>query len=218
MKILEVKSLKIPEIKIIKFSRFQDFRGYFTEQFRKSDLFNHPELNSMEKINFVQANQSYSKKGVIRGMHFQWSPYMGKLVRTLSGEMIDLVLDIRKGSPSYGKMVAYEMPSSNERGYDEWIWIPPGFAHGNFFSKSSIIEYMCSGEYSPNCESGISPLAKDIDWSLCDKTLKKKFDKISNSTKLITEKDKNGFSLEEWLNDEKSDNFIYKKLKEKNLC
>src|SRR3989344_3795385 len=107
MKILEINELKIPEIKTIKFARFHDHRGYFTEQFRKSDLFNRSELNSMKGINFVQANQSYSKKGTIRGMHFQWNPYMGKMVRTLSGHMVDLILDIRKGSPNYGKMIAF---------------------------------------------------------------------------------------------------------------
>ncbi|SRR3989344_1023380 len=215
MKILEINELKIPEIKTIKFARFHDHRGYFTEQFRKSDLFNRSELNSMKGINFVQANQSYSKKGTIRGMHFQWNPYMGKMVRTLSGHMVDLILDIRKGSPNYGKMIAYEMQESDVKEYDEWIWVPQGFAHGNFFIEDSKIEYMCSGEYNSNCESGISPLAKDINWSLCDKKLKNKFDRISNLTKLITDKDKDGFSLEKWSNDERSNNFIYEKLKEK---
>ncbi|MBS3078382.1 dTDP-4-dehydrorhamnose 3,5-epimerase family protein [Candidatus Pacearchaeota archaeon] len=120
MKILEIKNLEIPDIKVIKFARFCDERGYFTEQFRKSDLFNRSELNSMKGINFVQANQSYSKKGTIRGMHFQWNPYMGKMVRTLSGHMVDLILDIRKGSPNYGKMIAYEMQESDVKEYDEW--------------------------------------------------------------------------------------------------
>lgn len=218
MKILEVKSLEVPDIKVINFSRFCDNRGYFTEQFRKSDLFNHSELNSMKEINFVQGNQSYSKRDVVRGMHFQWNPYMGKLVRTISGRMVDLALDIRMGSPTYGKMVAYDMPSSIEKEYDSWIWIPPGFAHGNFFSEPSIIEYLCSGEYSQGCESGISPLAKDINWSLCDKNLKKEFDALISKNILITEKDKNGLSLGQWMNDGRSENFIYEKLKEKNLC
>src|SRR3989344_3795382 len=98
---------------------------------------------------------------------------------------------------------------------NDCIWVPQGFAHGNFFIEDSKIEYMCSGEYNSNCESGISPLAKDINWSLCDKKLKNKFDRISNLTKLITDKDKDGFSLEKWSNDERSNNFIYEKLKEK---
>lgn len=211
MKILEVKTLAIPDVKVIKFARFRDHRGYFTEHFRKSDLFNVPDLLALNDVQLVQANQSFSKKGVIRGLHFQWNPFMGKLVRTLSGQMVDLVLDIRKGSPTFGKAIAYEMPDNKDKEYDEWIWVPVGFAHGNFFNEDSTIEYFCTGEYSNGCEAGISPLAKDIDWSLCDKYLKEKFDEIS-STDLITDKDKNGFSLEDWVKDERSENFIYNKM------
>jgi len=218
MKIVDIKSLKIPDIKVIQFGKFKDHRGYFTEQFRKSDLIGNPKIESLKNVEFVQANQSYSKEGVIRGMHLQWNPYMGKLVRTLSGNMVDLILDARKGSPNYGKMVAYDMPSSIEKETEEWIWIPPGFAHGNFFPKPSMIEYLCSGEYSPGCEAGISPLAKDIDWSLCDPKLKHYFDKVVSGTPLMTDKDKNGLSLKDWENHEGSSNFVYKELKEKNLC
>jgi len=217
MKIIEIKELNIPEIKVIRFERFQDFRGYFTEQFRKSDLFYNSGIESMKNTELVQANQSYSKRGTIRGLHFQWNPYMGKLVRTLSGEMTDLVLDIRKNSPTEGKIIGYKMPSSNEKNYDEWIWIPPGFAHGNFFTKPTMIEYLCSGEYSKGCESGISPFSDDIDWSLCDSKIKKQFDEISKNP-LITDKDKNGFSLKNWKDDERSNNFIYSELKKRNLC
>ncbi len=216
MKILDVKELEIPDIKVIRFSKFKDHRGYFMEHFRRSDI-QRLEIKSLENVDFVQGNQSYSKKGVIRGMHFQWDPYMGKMVRTLSGDMTDLVLDIRKESPTFGKMIGYEMPSLDKMDYDEWIWIPPGFAHGNFFLKNSKIEYLCSGEYSPGCEAGISPLAKDIDWSLCNAKIKKNFDLVSLNNNLMTDKDKNGLSIEEWNKNEKSDKFSYKKLKELNL-
>lgn len=84
--------------------------------------------------------------------------------------MIDLFLDIRKGSPNYGMAAAYDMRSSSDNDFAEWIWIPPGFAHGNFFTQESTIEYMCSGEYSPDCEATISPLATDLDWSLASRT------------------------------------------------
>jgi dTDP-4-dehydrorhamnose 3,5-epimerase len=211
MKILEIKTLAIPEIKVIKFARFCDHRGYFSEKFRKSDLSNIPNINSLNNIEFAQVNQSFSKKDVIRGLHFQWNPSMGKLGHTLSGHMVDIVLDIRKGSPTFGKAIAYDMPANNNNDYDEWIWVPHGFAHGNFLKEDSIVEYYCTGEYSENCEAGISPLAKDIDWSLCDKNLKKEFDKIS-STDLITEKDKNSFSLASWVKDDRSENFIYNEL------
>jgi dTDP-4-dehydrorhamnose 3,5-epimerase len=217
MKGLEVKSLEIPDVKVIRFERFMDMRGYFTEQFRKSDLINHPELNCMRDVEFVQGNESYSKENVIRGLHFQWNPYMGKLVRTISGHMVDLVLDIRKGSKTQGKIIAYDMPSSEDKNYNEWIWVPPGFAHGNFFLKNSTIEYMCSGEYSQECESGISPLAKDLDWSLCDKNLKKKFDEIILNNLIMSPKDKEALSLIGWNNDEKSKNFIYSDLKSRGI-
>jgi dTDP-4-dehydrorhamnose 3,5-epimerase len=213
MKIIEIKSLAIPAIKVIKFARFCDHRGYFTEPFRKSDFFNHPEMGFMNGVEFVQANESFSKQDVIRGMHFQWNPYMGKLVRTITGRMVDLVLDIRKNSPTLGKIIAYDMPAQLDANYSQWIWVPPGFAHGNFFTEESMIEYFCSGEYSPGCEAGISPIAKDLDWSLCDQALKTEFDEIAHSTQLMTDKDKNGFSLQAWLADERSDNFLYEQLK-----
>jgi dTDP-4-dehydrorhamnose 3,5-epimerase len=212
MKILEVKTLRIEAIKVIKFMRFCDQRGYFTEHYRKSDFENHPQMGSIKNLEFVQSNESYSKSGVVRGLHFQWNPYMGKLVRTLVGRMVDMVLDIRKGSPTFGKIIFYDMPANHEADHQEWIWVPPGFAHGNFFTEDTVIEYFCSGEYSPGCEAGISPLAKDIDWTLCDANLKKLFDSIAPSTSLITDKDRNGFSVGDWSSDVRSENFIYGKL------
>jgi len=209
MKILSVSKLQIEAVKVIRYARFCDHRGYFSEHFRKSDFTNHPEMGFMKGIEFVQANMSFSKKGTVRGLHFQWNPYMGKLVRTLQGRMIDMVLDIRKGSPTFGKIVFYDMPADCKKEYSEWIWVPPGFAHGNFFPIETMIEYFCSGEYSPGCEAGISPLAEDIDWTLCDADLKKLFDSIAPSTSLITDKDMNGFTVAAWLENENSENFIY---------
>lgn len=212
MKIGRVKKLQIEAIKVIKFARFCDRRGYFTEHYRKDDFNNHAEMGFMKDVEFVQCNESYSKKGTIRGLHFQWNPYMGKLVRTLAGRMVDMVLDIRKGSPTFGKIILYDMPADHKADYHEWIWVPPGFAHGNFFPEDSVIEYFCSGEYSPGCEASISPLAKDIDWTLCDTNLKQLFDSIVHSTSLITDKDKNGFSVNDWKSHEHSNNFIYGRL------
>ncbi|MHC4749388.1 MAG: dTDP-4-dehydrorhamnose 3,5-epimerase family protein [Planctomycetota bacterium] len=212
MKILEVKSLEIEKIKVVRFSRFCDHRGYFTEHYRKSDFRNNPEMGFMKDVEFVQCNESYSKKGTIRGLHFQWNPYMGKFVRTLIGRMVDMVLDIRKGSPTFGKIILCDMPTDHKVDYSQWIWVPPGFAHGNYFTEDTMIEYFCSGEYSPGCEAGISPLAEDIDWTLCDPKLKKVFDDITASTKLITDKDKDGFSVNDWKSDERADNFVYGQL------
>jgi len=209
MKIAGIGSLKIMDVKVVRFARFCDHRGYFMEHFRKSDFANHPKMDFMKGVEFVQCNESYSKKNTVRGLHFQWNPYMGKLVRTLSGRMVDMVLDIRKGSPTFGKIICYDMPADHKADYSEWIWVPPGFAHGNFFREDTMIEYFCSGEYSPGCEAGISPLAEDIDWSLCDLKLAEEFRGIASSTELITDKDRDGFSLEAWQADKRSENFIY---------
>jgi dTDP-4-dehydrorhamnose 3,5-epimerase len=209
MKILAATELVVPEIKVIRFARFGDHRGYFTELFRKSDFQKNPALPFMHDVQFFQCNESYSKTGTVRGLHFQWNPYMGKLVRTVRGHMIDLVLDIRKGSPTFGKIIAYDMPADVGGEFGEWIWVPPGFAHGNVFLQDTMIEYFCSGEYSPGCEVGISPLAPDIDWSICDPALKNLFHNIAPKTQLITDKDKAGLSVSAWQNDQRSAHFVF---------
>ncbi len=208
MKLEGINSLAIPEVKVLKFARFCDHRGYFTETYRKSDFKKmSDEIGDWE---IMQGNESYSKKNTIRGLHFQWNPFMGKLVRTVQGHMVDLVLDIRKGSPTHGKIIAYDMPSVPENNYYEWIWVPVGFAHGNMFLEDTVIEYFCSGEYSPGNEAGISPLSNDIDWSICDDNLKDVFINLKSSGEiLITDKDKNGYSIKEWSLKKESHNFIY---------
>jgi dTDP-4-dehydrorhamnose 3,5-epimerase len=127
--------------------------------------------------------------------------------------MVDLFLDIRKGSPTYGKAAAYEISSTPDKDYADWIWVPPGFAHGNFFTEDTTIEYFCSGEYSPGCEAGISPLSTDIDWSLCDAGLKAEMDLILSKNPAITDKDKNGLSLTAWTADDRSNQFLYDQLR-----
>lgn len=213
MKILEVRDLAIPGVKVVRFARFCDHRGYFTEPFRKSDFAGQPTMGFMRGVEFLQANESFSRQGVMRGLHFQWNPFMGKLVRTLSGRMVDVVLDIRKGSPTLGKAIAYDMPATPDRDFAEWIWVPPGFAHGNFFTEQTLIEYFCSGEYSPGCEAGLSPLAPDIDWGLCDPGLKAAFDGVVQAGPLMTDKDRNGFTVAAWLADARSNNFLYSEMK-----
>jgi dTDP-4-dehydrorhamnose 3,5-epimerase len=210
MKISEVLTPfeKIPEIKVINFGRFKDDRGYFTETYRKS------QFKEKLDIDFVQHNESHSLPFVIRGLHFQWNPYMGKLVRVINGHMIDLILDIRKGSPTFGKMVGYEMTSFKYDDDMEWIWVPPGFAHGTLIITESKIEYLCSGEYSQGCEAGISPLAKDIDLEFMPKHIIEIYnDHINHKELIISDKDKNAFSIADWINKEESNNFIYETLK-----
>ena len=212
MKIIEVKSLVVSDVKVIKFARFADNRGYFTEPFRKSDFASHPQMGFIQDVTFLQCNESYSRPRVVRGLHFQWNPFMGKLVRTIRGRMVDLALDIRKGSPTFGKIIAYDMPSAPGKDFAEWIWVPPGFAHGNYFTEETVIEYFCSGEYSPGCEAGISPLSKDLDWSLCVPELKKEFEKIVEDGLIISDKDRGALSLTAWRSDPRSENFIYDKV------
>lgn len=209
MEIISVEDLAIAEVKVIKFGRFADDRGYFTETFRKSDFFGHTKLQFLKRTEFVQVNESFSKKGTVRGLHFQWNPYMGKLVRTIWGRMIDLALDIRRDSPTFGKIIACDMPADETGKTNQWIWIPPGFAHGNFFTHDTLIEYHCTGEYNPLGEAGISPLSADLDWSLCEKALKQDFDEVTGGKILISDKDRAGLTVAQWLGDTRSANFIY---------
>ncbi len=122
--------------------------------------------------------------------------------------MLDLILDIRKGSPTFGKIITYDLPALKED-WDQWIWVPPGFAHGNLFARDTRIEYLCSGEYSAGCEAGISPLAEDIDWSLCEASARELFRRVASTTSLITDKDRNGLSVSAWERDERSNSFLY---------
>jgi dTDP-4-dehydrorhamnose 3,5-epimerase len=211
MKILKVTHLVFPEIRVIRYQRSIDERGYFTEIYRKSDFDTHPELSFLANTQFIQCNESFSKAGVLRGMHFQWDYPMGKLVRAMMGHLIDLILDIRVGSPTYGKMIAYDMPVNEDQDYGEWIWVPQGFAHGILFPQSTRIIYFCTASWNPEAEASISPLAPDIDWSLCDTNLYDQYKEITQSSSIVSEKDRNGFTLSEWSRDERSKHFLYAK-------
>jgi dTDP-4-dehydrorhamnose 3,5-epimerase len=210
MKNIIAIELSTQGIRVISYERFADQRGYFTETFRKSQL-SEATAGLVGSSEIVQANESFSRMGTLRGLHFQWNPHMGKLVRTVHGRMIDLFLDIRLGSPTFGCISAYDMPASREGKQAQWIWIPPGFAHGNMFPEDTIIECLCTGEYNGNCEAGISPLAPDLNWTLCDSAIKQLFDKmVSSSGLLLTEKDRNGLSVAAWRGDRRASNFMFR--------
>ena len=209
MKIEAVESLAIPELKVIRFGRFRDDRGYFTESYRLGNLARHPGTGFLRDVRFLQINESYSRAGVVRGLHFQWNPHMGKLVRAVRGRIVDLALDIRLGSPTLGKIVARDISEDPGADYGEWIWVPPGFAHGFFCTTDGILEYLCSGEYSPGNEAGISPMAPDLDWTLCDRPLKRAFDELAAGEAILSEKDQDALSLNGWLADERSTHFRY---------
>jgi len=206
MKILDVTSAVFPEIKIIRYQKFSDNRGYFTETFRESDL-----VKVIPDFKIKQVNESYSKKGVFRGLHLQWNPFMGKMVRVINGRIIDFFLDIRKKSPTYGKIGGCELNTDLVSNYNHWIWVPVGFAHGIVCLEETSIEYLCTGEYNPDNEIGISPLAPDLDWSICQEDIKNKFDLIKKTNLILSNKDKNGLFLKQWTEDERSKNFVYAK-------
>jgi dTDP-4-dehydrorhamnose 3,5-epimerase len=212
VKITDIYELAIPAVKVIRFARFSDDRGYFSEHYRFSDFESGAAASFMNGVRFLQANESFSRPGTVRGLHFQWNPFMGKLVRTVRGHMIDVVLDVRKGSPTYGKIIAHDMPVHGDEPYSEWIWVPPGFAHGNTFTEETVIEYYCSGEYSPGNEAGISPIANDLDWSLCEPGLADQFRSIASETPLMTDKDRNALTVAGWTADPRSDVFLYDEL------
>jgi len=207
MQILDITNLAIDGLKVVKFAKFKDERGHFCESFRLSEF---KVIDCFKDFDFVQANESYSKKNVIRGLHFQWNPGMGKLVRTISGHMVDIALDVRKDSPTFGKAIFYDMPQNMMDDEGQWIWLPPGFAHGNFFLEDTTIEYFCTGSYNPDCERGISVFSKNIDFSIADKELLETFEGIKNKDAIVSDKDKDGISLSDWQDDVNFPVFTYK--------
>ncbi len=190
MKILNIQSLSILDVKIIRYQRFTDNRGYFTETFRKTDLENF--LPKDFKV--IQINESHSKKFVFRGLHLQYQPKMAKMVRVIEGEIVDFFLDLRKNSSTFGKIGAYRLVSENKNGEGEWIFIPYHFAHGVLFLKEGRIEYLCDTSWNPQGELSINLFDNEINWTLCSEKIKKLV--FSNQKKLIiSEKDQQGLSI-----------------------
>ncbi len=190
MKILNIQSLSIPDVKIIRYQRFTDNRGYFTETFRQSDFENF--LPKDFKV--IQINESYSKKFVFRGLHLQYQPKMAKIVRVIEGEVIDFFLDLRKNSSTFGKIGACQLTHENKNGEGEWIFIPHYFAHGVLFLKEGRIEYLCDASWNPQGELSVNLFDKEINWNLCSDEIKKMV--FPNKKKLIiSEKDQKGLSV-----------------------
>lgn len=208
MKILEVKTLGIEDIKVVKFARFNDFRGYFTETFRASQFKEEPETQFLHEHDLNQINESFSRGKTFRGLHFQWEPHMGKLIRTIHGRMIDFSLDIRPNSPTFGMICAYDMPARQEDNFNEWIWLPPGFAHGTLLLEDTTIEYFCSGYYNPKGEYGISVFDKEIDWRHVPAELKDIFDETVAGDFLIKDKDLNSNTLADWKANPNNEKFM----------
>lgn len=158
----------IPEVVLIKPKVFGDDRGYFVETFRQ-DLF---EEAVGYKVNFIQDNESKSTKGVLRGLHFQLPPFaQSKLVRVIEGKVLDVAVDIRQGSPTFGQYVMAELSAENKH----QLFVPRGFAHGFVvLSDSAIFAYKVDNYYAPNHDRGLAfdDPNINIDWQLPKEALK----------------------------------------------
>lgn len=162
-----------PGLMVFEPNVFEDSRGYFFEAYNEK-LFQQEEID----IRWVQDNQSSSTYGVIRGLHYQLPPFdQTKLVRVLRGKILDVVVDIRKGSPTYGKSYTKMLSAKNKR----QLFIPKGFAHGfSVLSKKAEVLYKCDGLYNKESEGGIiyNDPALEIDW------------RLSSEEAIISDKDK----------------------------
>jgi len=155
----EFESTDIPDVLLVTAARFGDARGYFLETFREA-AFHEQGVD----LRIAQVNESVSCARTVRGLHYQLEPHaQGKLVRVLRGSVLDVAVDVRRGSPHYGRHVAIELDAESGR----MMWIPPGFAHGFCaLVDDTHFLYMQTREYSPEAEAGFSPLDPElgIDW------------------------------------------------------
>ncbi len=158
---MEVIKTKIEGLVIIEPKIFKDDRGYFYESFSQREF-----EEKVCKTTFVQDNQSQSSYGVLRGLHFQKPPHaQSKLVRCIQGKVLDVAVDIRQGSPTFGQYVAVELSAENNR----QLFVPRGFAHGfSVLSETAVFQYKCDNYYAPQHEGAIAwnDPAIGIDWQL----------------------------------------------------
>jgi dTDP-4-dehydrorhamnose 3,5-epimerase len=186
---INVESRNFRDVVVLVPEVFQDSRGFFMETFREDQFKAHGLPTS-----FVQDNHSRSSKGVVRGLHFQWEPPMGKLMRVTLGTAFLVAVDIRKNSPTLGQWIGVEASAENRR----LVWAPAGFARGFcVLSDVAEIQYKCTGLYNNKAESGI--LWNDprigIDWPVAEPSL--------------SDKDRKAQTLEQWLAKPESANFAY---------
>jgi dTDP-4-dehydrorhamnose 3,5-epimerase len=188
---IKVESRAFRDLVVLVPDVFRDSRGFFTETYRE-DKFRELGLPTQ----FVQDNHSRSAKGVVRGLHFQWEPPMGKLMRVTLGSAFLVAVDIRKGSPTLGKWIGVEASAENRR----QVWGPAGFARGFcVLSEFAEIQYKCTGLYNNRAESGIlwSDPAIGIEWP------------VAPSQAELSKKDTEAQTLAQWLDRSESDNFRY---------
>jgi dTDP-4-dehydrorhamnose 3,5-epimerase len=186
---VKIESRHLGDVVVLVPDVFRDDRGFFSETFR-ADQFQELGLPTT----FVQDNHSRSVKGVVRGLHFQWEPAMGKIMRVTVGAAFLVAVDIRKGSPTLGKWVGIEASAENRR----CVWAPAGFARGFCaLSEAAEIQYKCTGIYNNKAESGIRWNDPEIGiaWPLTDV--------------LVSDKDRNAQTLAQWLALPQSNHFQY---------
>ena len=174
---MEVIKTEIEGVVIIEPRIFKDERGYFYESFSQREF-----EEKVCRTTFVQDNQSKSSYGVLRGLHFQKPPYcQSKLVRCIKGAVLDVAVDIRKGSPTFGKYVAVELTEDNHRQF----FVPRGFAHGfAVLSEEAVFQYKCDNFYNKESEGSVAwnDPELDIDWRIpFDKVLLSEKDKLSKN-------------------------------------
>lgn len=194
---IKIESVHLGDVVVVVPEIFQDGRGFFTETFR-ADQFESLGLPTV----FQQDNHSRSSKGVVRGLHFQWHPPMGKLMRVSAGSAFLVAVDIRKDSATLGEWVGIEATAENRRA----VWAPAGFARGFCaLSDATEIQYKCTGIYNSKAESGIrwNDPAIGIKWPLEDV--------------IVSEKDSNSRTLNEWLLTPESENFQYSPMNERDF-
>lgn len=197
MKILSVTPLQVPDVKVIRNARFLDDRGYFTEVYRDDQIFGLPELKLPPTTRFMQANESVSKGKVIRGLHFQVNPNLNKLVRLIEGHIIDVAVDVRLNSPTFGVASAYELKASTSAAFEDMVWVPFGFAHGLFIVEPSRVQYVQTGYWNGAGEVSITPQDPALDWSHLPDDIQSNIHVILQ-TAAMSEKDKAGMSLATW--------------------
>ena len=171
-------------VKLIEINKFDDNRGWFLQSYDEN-------LKNTLKIDFVQENVSFSRFGVARGLHYQWDKPMGKLIQCLNGNIIDIIVDIRKDSTTLGKVEFFKLDTPNKL-----LWVPAGYAHG-FISlhNNTIVKYMCDNYYNKECESGLNMLDDILQ-------IKEKL-KLNVDNLLFSDKDSNAKSFSSYLENPK---------------
>lgn len=184
-----IEPSRMPGVQVLTARCFRDERGFLLQSWVEKDL-DAAAITS----DFKQAIQTSSRRGALRGLHFQWDPPMGKYVRCLHGAILDVVVDVRHGSPTLGDHIALELSARNHRA----IWVPPGLAHGTFALKDgTIVLYECTAEYCAGGQGGIRWNDPDlgINWP--------------DIPPIVSQKDQEAPGLREWLADPRSRQFTF---------